>query len=200
MEFPRQKRELSKEEEQDAQIGLLEWEIEDREERHGTDPLTGARRREMLVHELDQSLGRIRSEGGHRKEGISIIFIDLDQFKQVNDTLGHSVGDKVLSKAAGLMRGQIRATDMLARYGGDEFVIFLPNTNEEHALIAAEKLRAALDNDEELKSLEVTASLGVCSSDVSDATDSVTFIKHADEAAYAAKQAGKNTVRVYSKT
>jgi diguanylate cyclase (GGDEF)-like protein len=199
MEFPRQKRELSKEEVQDAQIGLLEWELEDREERHGTDPLTGARRREVLIHELDQSLKRIHAEkGGHRKEGISIIFIDLDQFKQVNDALGHPAGDRVLKRAADLLRGPIRATDMLARYGGDEFVVFLPNTNEEHALIAAEKLRTALENDAELRNLGVTASLGVCSSDASEATDPETFIAHADEAALAAKRGGKNRVEVYS--
>lgn len=150
MESPRKKRELSREEEQDAQIGLLEWELEDREERHGIDPLTDARRREVLI------------------------------------------------KATNLMRSQIRATDMLARYGGDEFVILLPNTNQEHTLVAAEKVRAALDTDEELNSLGVTASIGVCSSDVSDATDPETFIKHADEAAYKAKQSGKNRVEVYS--
>lgn len=199
MESPRKKRELSREEEQDAQIGLLEWELEDREERHGIDPLTGARRREVLIHELGHALKRIRAEKSeHRKEGFSAIFIDLDQFKQVNDTLGHSVGDKVLIKATNLMRSQIRATDMLARYGGDEFVILLPNTNQEHTLVAAEKVRAVLDTDEELNSLGVTASIGVCSSDVSDATDPETFIKHADEAAYKAKQSGKNRVEVYS--
>jgi diguanylate cyclase (GGDEF)-like protein len=185
------------EEIQDAQIGLLEWELEERDTQHGIEPLTGARRREVLVRALDQSLKRIHGEGEHRGEGISLIFIDLDRFKQVNDTHGHLTGDKVLQKIAGLLQGAIRGTDMLARYGGDEFAVFLPNTNEEHALRIAEKLRAALADDPELKDLGITGSFGVCSSDVSTATDSKTFIKQADEATYLSKRAGGNKVEAY---
>ena len=184
--------------EQDAQLGLLEWEMEEREKQRGIDPLTGARRREVLVDMLDQSLKRIHEEGEHRKEGISLIFIDLDRFKQVNDTHGHLAGDKVLKRVAELFKNSVRATDVLARYGGDEFAVFLPDTSEEHAVGIAEKLRASLDNDTELKGFGVTASIGVCSSEVSTATDSERFIKHADGASYLAKRSGGNRVEVYT--
>lgn len=183
--------------EQDAQIGLLEWEMEERERQSGIDSLTGARKREVLVDILDQSLKMIHKEGEHRKEGISLIFIDLDRFKQVNDTYGHLEGDKVLKRVAELFKNSIRATDMLARYGGDEFVVFLPDTGEKRAAIIAEKLRTALVNDPEIKGFGVTASLGVCSSEGSTAADSERFIRHADGAAYLAKRAGGNKVEIY---
>ena len=197
-------RERSTEEIQDAQIGLLEWELEEREERYGMDHLTGARKREVLIQELDQSLQMIRGGIQEHREGVeplkvaSLIFIDLDKFKQVNDTKGHLVGDGVLKKVTGLLKGALREEDLLVRYGGDEFVVFLSHTDEKGAMIAAEKLRVALDNDSELKGFGVTASLGVCSVDASTATDSETFIKHADEAAYVAKRAGGNRVEVYT--
>ena len=184
--------------EQDAQIGLLEWEMEEREKQRGIDHLTGARRREVLVDMLDQSLKRIHEEGEHRKEGISLIFIDLDRFKQVNDTHGHLEGDKVLKRVAELFKNSIRATDMLARYGGDEFAVLLPDTGEERAVIIAEKLRTVLVNDSEISGFGVTASIGVCSSGVSTATDSEDFIGHADKALYLAKRTGGNRVEVYT--
>lgn len=189
-----------REEEQAAlgeQAEVLKHKIKNLEEEIGIDPLTGARRREVLVAELDQTLVRIHEPTGeHRKEGVSLIFIDLDNFKQVNDRLGHNAGDKVLIRVAELMKGPLRDADILARYGGDEFAVLLPNTNEEHAVIVAEKLRAVFQ-DEELAGLGVTASFGICSSDLSSATDSETFIHNADKAAYAAKHSGKNAVQVY---
>lgn len=203
-EFPKPIRELSKEEVQDAQIGLLEWELEERDAQHGIDPLTGARRREVLVHELDRLIPLIRGEvmehriGNEAPQTVSLIFIDLDKFKQVNDTQGHPAGDRVLRKVSALLQGALREKDMLVRYGGDEFAALLPNTDERGAATVAEKLRAALHNDQELKDFGVTASLGVCSSGVSTAEDSETFIKHADEAAYMAKRAGGNRVEVYA--
>ena len=203
-EFQKQRRELSKEEVQDAQIGLLEWELEERDRQHGIDPLTGARRREVLIHELDRLLPIIRREKQEQRTGveplkeISLIFIDLDNFKKVNDTKGHLAGDNILKKVTELLKGALREKDILARYCGDEFTALLLNTGEEGAMITAEKLRAALDNDSELKSVGVTASFGVCSSNVSTAIDSENFIKHADETAYLAKRAGGNKVEVYA--
>ncbi|MFZ2167284.1 MAG: GGDEF domain-containing protein [Minisyncoccia bacterium] len=181
---------------QEEQKGLEE-KIGDLEERIGIDPLTGARQRDVLFAELDQMLKRIHEPTGeHRKEGVSVIFIDLDNFKKVNDKFGHGTGDKVLIKVAGLLKGPLRDSDILARYGGDEFVVLLPNTNEEHALVVAEKLRTVFE-DQDLSVLGVTASIGLCSSDLSSAADSKTFIDNADKAAYAAKDSGKNAVRVY---
>ncbi|MFA6414565.1 MAG: GGDEF domain-containing protein [Candidatus Paceibacterota bacterium] len=211
MESPKPKRELSEvgqleweikemaeqhEKEKDAQKGLNEWEKEERDTQYGIEPLTGLKRREVLVYILDQSLKKIREEGKHRKEGISLIFIDLDKFKQVNDTHGHSAGDSVLIKVAELLEGAVRGTDIVARYGGDEFAVLLPDTSEENAVIIAKKLLTVLDNNTELN-FGVTASIGVCSSEVSTANDARDFIKHADEAGYVAKRAGGNRIEVY---
>lgn len=187
----------------DAQNALLEWEMEDLKERSGIDPLTGAHRREVIKNELDRLLPMIRNEIHDQREGgespteASLIFIDLDKFKQVNDTFGHSTGDDVLKKVAELLKDVLRGTDILARYGGDEFVVLLPKVNEENALVVAEKLRSSLDTDSFLKDFGITASFGVCSSAVSAADDSETFIKHADEAAYFAKRSGGNRVEAY---
>ena len=171
--------------------------IAKQDEQIGIEPLTGLRRREVLVRILDQSLKGIHEKGEHRKEGISLIFIDLDKFKQVNDTYGHLMGDKVLKKVAEILKDSVRATDTLARYGGDEFAILFPDTNKERTVIIAEKIRASIDNDPELKGFGITASFGVCSSDISTATNSEDFIKHADEAAYFAKRSGGNRIEVY---
>jgi|SRR3989344_298081 len=203
-EFPKSRRELSKEEVQDAQIGLLEWELEDREERYGLDHLTGLKTLKVFEQELERSLKMIRGEMEEHRTGVeplkevSLVFIDLDHFKEVNDTLGHTAGDDVLKKAAEHMKSAVRGTDLLARYGGDEFIALLPNTSEKHAVIVAEKLRATLDSDPELKKLGVTASIGVSFTNTSDATDSKTLIERADAAAYAAKKAGRNRVEMYS--
>src|SRR3989344_1386515 len=105
---PRPKRELSKEEIQDAQIGLLEWELEEREKRYGIEPLTGLKRREVLERELKQLL----KTGERRKTGTSLIFVDLDNFKKVNDEMGHQKGDEVLKRIANLLNGPTRSTDM----------------------------------------------------------------------------------------
>ena len=162
------------------------------------DPLTGLRSRGFLEEVVKKSFERIRQETReHRKEGVALIFVDLDGFKKVNDTFGHAEGDRVLRRVAGLIKNSLRETDVPARYGGDEFVAFLPNTSEEHAIAAAEHVRKTLAEDPELKSHEVTASLGVCSSDVSTAATSEDFIHDADIAAYKAKQGGKNQVVAY---
>lgn len=205
-EFPRPKRELSKEEVQDAQIGLLEWELEERDAQHGIDHLTGVRTRKVFEYELEQALKVAREEIAEHRAGaepikeISVVFIDLDNFKRVNDTLGHAAGDTVLKRAADLLNNVLRKTDMLARYGGDEFVALLPNTNGEYAAVAAEKLRTALDTDSKLKKLGVTASIGVCSTSAPNVVDLETFIKRADAATYAAKNGGRNRVEVYQST
>ena len=107
------------------------------------------------------------------------------------------MGDKVLKKVAEILKDSVRSTDTLARYGGDEFVILLSDTNKERTVIITEKIRASIDNDPELKGFGITASFGVCSSDISTATNSEDFIKHADEAAYFAKRSGGNRVEVY---
>ena len=199
------RKELTTEEVQDAQIGLLEWELEERDKHHSIDHLTGANTRKMFEHDLERSLKIVRGEVEEHRQGaeplreVSVVFIDLDHFKHVNDTLGHAEGDAVLIKVTELLQGALRATDMLARYGGDEFVVLLPNTSEKNAVVVAEHLRTSLENDAKLKGLGVTASIGICSSSTSDTHDPKTLVTQADSAAYVAKKGGRNRVEVYKK-
>lgn len=221
--FPTPKRELSPAEIIDAQAGLYEWDREIRDHEHDlekglwqwdrevlkeerdTDPLTRLRRPEVFTKELDRLLKLLHGEVTQKREGngtpkkISIIFIDLDNFKQVNTKLGHVGANEVLRKVAEVLQGPLRRdNDMLARYGGDEFVVLMPNATEEHALKTAESLLKAFDEDEKLKELNVTASFGVCSSEVSSANDSMAFVHQADIAAYQAKEGGKGRVVAYT--
>jgi diguanylate cyclase (GGDEF)-like protein len=177
--------------------GDLKAKVAELETAVGIDHLTGARSRKILEEELNRILKGIHeSVGEHRKEGVSVIFIDLDHFKRVNDTYGHATGDIVLRKVVELMHGPLRETDMLARYGGDEFSVLLPNTNEEHAMVVAEKIRKVFE-DPELAKYGVTASLGVCSSETVQAIDAKTFINKADKASYTAKKNGKDAAVLY---
>lgn len=213
MEFPKQAQtpaatpesetEILKNRIRELEVALLKEQTESAEviahfqkqlERLGIDPLTETGNRLTFDHELDQALKMIHRE--ILKE-ISLIFIDLDHFKNVNDTQGHLAGDEVLKKVAGLLKSVLRETDILTRYGGDEFAVLLPNTDENGAKIIAEKLRATLENDADLKGFGITASLGVCSTDVSNVVDPKTLTDRADTAAYASKERGRNQVSVY---
>lgn len=174
------------------QVGILEM-----------DGLTGANRREIFESEFKKIFDLIRNKEDEQRHGVgalknaTLICIDLDKFKRVNDTFGHSVGDEVLQKVSKIMKESLRAMDMLARLGGDEFAVLLPNTNEKNGVMVAEKIRHSIEEDSRLKSLGVTVSVGVCSSEVSTAEDPETFLAHADQTAYVAKRAGGNRVEVY---
>lgn len=172
----------------------LEEENKDLKQQVIEDPLTGASSRRAFFDELEKSLGMI--DRSIFKE-LSIALLDLDHFKEVNDTRGHGVGDDVLVRVVQLAKDVLRGTDMFARLGGDEFVVLMPDANEEHAMVAAEKLRATLDNDPELKKLGITASLGVCSVDSSTSADPKALLKRADAAVYVSKEAGRNHVTAY---
>jgi diguanylate cyclase (GGDEF)-like protein len=179
--------------------------IEYLEKKAGIDYLTGVSNRAAFEAELGQAFEMLQGKIVEHREGaellkeISLIFIDLDNFKQVNDTRGHTAGDEVLKKVVELLNGVLRESDMLARYGGDEFVALLPDTNEPGAMTTAEKLRTILENDPELKELEVSASFGVAWADASNATEPKILIEQADSAVYAAKQGGRNRVEVYAR-
>ena len=183
-------RKLSTEEVQNAQIGLLEWEIETL----GVDQLTGLRTRKFFENELDQSLKTIREKVEEQRSGIeplreaSLIFIDLDKFKEVNDTFGHLAGDDVLKKVAEILVNSVRKSDVVARFGGDEFYILLPRASQEDAEVVADKIRTVLGDNAKLKSLGITASIGVSSVNESNSVDSKTLIERADAAMYADKQ------------
>jgi diguanylate cyclase (GGDEF)-like protein len=173
------------------------------EEKMGLDYLTGTNNRKAFDKELDLSLKLIKVEVKENRVGveqladISLIMLDIDYFKRVNDIFGHPVGDEVLRKISDLLKNSVRETDMIARVGGEEFVVILKNVNQQFALKKAEEIRLGIEQlsfaNPELK---VTASLGVVSSESS--TDTKILYGYADKALYTAKKAGRNQVKEYA--
>jgi diguanylate cyclase (GGDEF)-like protein len=138
----------------------------------------------------------LRSQRHERK--FSIILMDLDDFKNYNDTHGHPVGDQLLISLSELMVSQLRLSDMSARYGGEEFVIILPETSKEYAIQIAENMRSKIEHypfkGREAQSLgKVTVSCGVASFP-EDGTDGSSLIEAADRALYQAKELGRNRI------
>ena len=125
---------------------------------------------------------------------LSIILIDIDDFKIFNDTCGHKVGDKVLLDLSNLLKGHLRDIDTLARWGGEEFIIILPNTSKDRAQIKAELLRQNIEEKLIVNDITITCSFGVTSYIQGDDTNSI-FIR-TDKALYLAKDANKNNVKV----
>ncbi|WP_345978015.1 sensor domain-containing diguanylate cyclase [Sulfurimonas sp. HSL3-7] len=128
---------------------------------------------------------------------ITLLFFDLDDFKQVNDTLGHNVGDRVLVRVAEILRINVRETDLMARWGGEEFIVALIDTGIEDAYIIAEKIKEHIENDVQLHETanrRVTASFGLTGVNEHDTIDSL--LKRVDDALYEAKKQGKNTIVV----
>ena len=127
--------------------------------------------------------------------------LDADHFKNVNDTYGHKVGDKVLIELASTAERALRDNDIVARYGGEEFVVFLPGIHAEQGKIVADRLRQSISKQvvysDTNQPVKFTVSIGVSSSDISDSVD--TLIKTADEALYRAKQNGRNRVEIFTK-
>ena len=126
---------------------------------------------------------------------MAIMILDVDNFKKINDTYGHNVGDVVLKNLAQLLKQNVRGTDVVARWGGEEFIILTPKTDLKGAISLAEKIRQAIEkyNFPEVK--HVTVSIGVA--EVLPYEDLVNVIKKADKALYEAKKKGKNRVEVY---
>jgi len=126
---------------------------------------------------------------------LSLLFLDIDDFKKVNDTRGHRVGDLVLKALGSYLQDAVRHADLVCRYGGEEFVVLLAETGSEQALISAERLREgvsqiAVELPEE--KLHFTISIGVA--ELQPGMDGDGLVKAADEALYRAKQTGKNRV------
>lgn len=183
---------------------MLKERIDHLERQLGIDQLTGASNRDTFERELEQALKIIRGEvEEHRASGkslkeISIISIDIDHFKEVNDTLGHPAGDEVLRGIVSLLMKSVRETDTVARVGGEELMVLMPGADEGVALREAEKFRAKIEQMtfSTYPELKVTASFGVISSKSS--TDAKTLYELVDKALYAAKHGGRNRVEVYS--
>ncbi len=129
------------------------------------------------------------------KTPLSLLFLDIDDFKRVNDTLGHLKGDKIMRQVAAILKKGIRQADLLCRYGGDEFVMLLSQTPPDQAMVLAERLRQRIAQSSMNRleqGLKITVSIGVAGLEPEMSTESL--IKEADEAHYRAKQAGKNRV------
>lgn len=189
---------------QDAHIGLLEWEMEERKKQHDTEHLTRLKTREAFDNELKLICGELKEKrrGIEPPKKVSLILIDLDHFKKVNDTLGHSAGDEVLKKVSALLIESVRPTDTVARFGGEELIILMRDAPVQVAERHAEEIRAKIEQltFDAYPELKVTASFGVCSVDVSPAINSKTLMKQADDALYSAKNGGRNRVEVYNGT
>lgn len=150
-----------------------------------TDPLTGLTNRRGMQLTLDQW------EAG--AQPFSVITLDVDHFKQVNDTHGHSAGDLVLQHLAQQLRQHSRDSDVLCRLGGEEFVMLLPQTPLEQAVLVAERLRLAMSAEQPSSSIQVTVSLGVAHWPM-DGLSVEALLKEADKALYRAKHGGRNRV------
>ena len=153
-----------------------------------TDPLTGAFNRRHMEARLEEALEAARRRAGP----VSLLMIDVDHFKRVNDTHGHKAGDTVLRGLVALVRRRARAVDLLFRMGGEEFVILLPDTSEDAAAGVADALRGAIAETPLLEGQVVTASIGVAGLRPGDTVES--WLKAVDAALYAAKDAGRNRV------
>ncbi|PYQ19438.1 MAG: diguanylate cyclase response regulator [Acidobacteria bacterium] len=160
-----------------------------------TDPLTGLANRRTILETLGKELERSRRSAA----ACSMIFLDFDHFKQINDTYGHAGGDSVLRQAAAAMRAILRPYDLLGRYGGEEFVAVLPGCDAAGARAAAERLReriAATAIPVGKTSLRVTCSLGVAVADARTGWERDGVLSAADAALYRAKRAGRDRVVV----
>lgn len=157
------------------------------------DELTGLYNRRALYNRLVEEHSRVE----RYKENFSLIIFDIDDFKQVNDTYGHQVGDAILKNLARFLKGNLRTADFISRFGGEEFVAILPSTEMEKARKVAEKIRHMLgkkvfeDKKADVK-IKITVSTGISQCTPGDTVDDL--IKRADDALYLAKNNGKNAI------
>jgi len=161
-----------------------------------TDSLAGLLSARAYHERLETEFRRAQAA----RKSISLLIIDLDNFKQVNDQHGHQVGDELLRRLGAVLRAQARRNDVCCRYGGDEFIIVMPETIKSEAAVVAERVRKTVE--------EITVSAGntVVRATVSigaasypqDVTSKQALIKAADDALYAAKNDGRNALRIFT--
>jgi diguanylate cyclase (GGDEF)-like protein len=138
-------------------LGELRRRLREESDLARTDPLTGLANGRAFIDQLERELGRQRRVGGT----LSLAYLDLDEFKAINDQFGHAEGDRVLQAMGAHLRAGTRSVDMAARLGGDEFAILLPEADEQNAFAAMERLRLDLNTSFRLEGWRVTASMGV---------------------------------------
>jgi two-component system, cell cycle response regulator len=162
-----------------------------------TDQLTGLYNRRFINAQLGPLVQRAQCGG----DPVSVMIVDLDHFKRINDAHGHDVGDAILREFAVRLASNVRPSDFACRFGGEEFVVIMPRTTGDVACLAAERLRrqicaAPFQASRLAGPLDVTISIGVATAEADDDFD--TLLKRADEGLYEAKRAGRN--RVIGKT
>ena len=176
-----------------AQLRRLERAF--RTARSDVDPLTGTYNRQTMMGDLNAERERAIRTG----VPTAIALVDLDHFKSVNDTYGHQAGDLVLQSVAGILQSHVRPFDKVYRYGGEEFLVCLPNADMKQCARVLERLRRVIEaspvaiSDETI--LPVTASIGAAPMTKNRTTEQI--IEKADKALYAAKEGGRNRVRVW---
>ncbi len=168
--------------------------LTDAERRAQTDPLTGVLNRRSLIERLDAACVRARARG----LPISVLFLDLDHFKQINDTFGHAAGDACLAGIIPPIQAELRQSDVIGRYGGEEFVVILYGADAAAAYPIAERICRRV-SDIRIEgfgaAVQLTCSIGVAASDTLEVWGQH-LIAHADTAVYAAKRSGRNQVQV----
>ena len=163
------------------------------------DALTGLFNRRRFTEELDRELKHTQRYG----DSGAVLFVDLDGFKFVNDSLGHMEGDELIARVGGMFASAVRATDVLARVGGDEFALILPRSDQNEAILVAEKLLSLIRRDGVVVSRDrhahISASIGIALYEPSDEMSADELLVEADLAMYDAKDAGRDRYSVYSR-
>lgn len=158
-----------------------------------TDHLTGLANRRAFVEELERDIELLRTQ----ERQFAVCFIDLDDFKIINDTYGHEIGDEVLQQVAHVVKASCRASDLVARVGGDEFATIHPGASLEDAMHVLERVRKMLVQEFAEHHWPVTLSMGVCHcGDANLSYDVASILRVADKAMYEAKQKGKNQIKI----
>ncbi len=176
-------------------IENLQKSLEEIQKQSVTDSLTDINNRMFF----DQSITHSMAQATRNNEPLSLVMVDIDHFKIFNDTFGHQTGDQVLRLVAKTIQKTTRDSDIACRYGGEEFIVILPDTDLEGAVILAEKIRLAIESAELLKKSKnkslgkITASFGV--SLLQEGDSEASLIERADMALYAAKRSGRNCVK-----
>ncbi len=182
----------------------LEEKVRELEHNLSHDKLTSLKNRGYFEEKSKGYLDNTKKiKENHRRQwagfnDISFLFFDIDYFKKINDTYGHAVGDTVLQKVADILKKDLRVGDIVARWGGEEFVAILLGANEEQAKKKAEQIRGEVEQMtfENPAELKITISIGVAEFEEGKTFEDM--VKHADEALYKAKDSGRNRVVTYS--
>lgn len=159
------------------------------------DELTGLANRFEYTTQISEAFAKLERTG----DAFALLYLDLDGFKQVNDSLGHDIGDHVLMETASRLRGAIRSNDLLSRFGGDEFLLILPSSDQLVVTAIAQRMIDAMSRafDVDGKTVYVTASIGIAMAPL-DGANPADLLRHADTALYKAKSAGRNMLMFFN--